>query len=47
MTVTWPDIAYAVIKLSQYFANLAKLHYQAVLHLFKNLTLTEESILLA
>jgi hypothetical protein len=30
MTVARPDIAYAVIKLSQYSANPAKIYYQAV-----------------
>jgi hypothetical protein len=41
MTVARPDIAYAVIKLSQYSANPAKIHYQAVRHLFKYLALTK------
>jgi hypothetical protein len=40
MTVARPDIAYAVIKLSQYSHNPAKVHYQAVRHLFKYLALT-------
>jgi hypothetical protein len=42
MTIARPDIAYAVIKLSQYSANPAKIHYQAVRHLFKYLALTTE-----
>jgi hypothetical protein len=42
MTVACPDIAYAVIKLSQYSANPAKIHYQAVRHLFKYLALTKD-----
>ena len=42
MTVARTDIAYAVIKLSQYVANPAKLHYQAVQHLFKYLALTKD-----
>jgi hypothetical protein len=41
MTVARPDIAYAVIKLSQYSNNPAKIHYQAVRHLFKYLALTK------
>jgi hypothetical protein len=41
MTVARPDIAYAVIKLSQYSHNPAKLHYQAARHLFKYLALTK------
>jgi hypothetical protein len=41
MTVARPDIAYAVIKLSQYSHNPAKIHYQAVRHLFKYLALTK------
>jgi hypothetical protein len=40
MTVTCPDIAFAVIKLSQYSANPAKIHYQALQQLFKYLALT-------
>jgi hypothetical protein len=40
MTVARPDIAYAVIKLSQYSANPAKIHYQALRQLFKYLALT-------
>jgi hypothetical protein len=42
MTVARPDIAYAVIKLSQYSANPAKIHYQAVRQLFKYLALTKD-----
>jgi hypothetical protein len=42
MTVAHPDITYAVIKLSQYSANPAKNHYQAVRHLFKYLALTKD-----
>jgi hypothetical protein len=42
MTVARPDIAYAVIKLSQYSHNPAKIHYQAVRHLFKYLALTKD-----
>jgi hypothetical protein len=41
MTIARPDIAFAVIKLSQYSANPAKIHYQAVRHLFKFLALTK------
>jgi hypothetical protein len=41
MTVARPDIAFAVIKLSQYSANPAKIHYQALRHLFKYLALTK------
>jgi hypothetical protein len=41
MTVARPGIAYAVIKLSQYLANPAKIHYQAVRQLFKYLALTK------
>ena len=41
MTVARPDITYAVIKLSQYSNNPAKIHYQAVRHLFKYLALTK------
>jgi hypothetical protein len=40
MTIARPDIAFAVIKLSQYSANPAKIHYQAVRQLFKYLALT-------
>jgi hypothetical protein len=41
MTIARPDIAFAVIKLSQYSANPAKIHYQAVRQLFKFLALTK------
>jgi hypothetical protein len=41
MTVAGPDIAYVIIKLSQYSANPAKIHYQAVCHLFKYLAVTK------
>jgi hypothetical protein len=41
MTVARPDIAFAVIKLSQYSANPAKIHYQALRQLFKYLALTK------
>jgi hypothetical protein len=41
MTVARPDITYAIIKLSQYSNNPAKIHYQAVRHLFKYLALTK------
>jgi hypothetical protein len=41
MTIARPDIAYAVIKLSQYSANPARIHYQAVRQLFKYLALTK------
>jgi hypothetical protein len=40
MTIARPYIGFAVIKLSQYSANPAKIHYQAVRHLFKFLALT-------
>ena len=41
MTVARPDISAAVIKLSQYAANPAKIHYQALRHLMKYLALTK------
>jgi hypothetical protein len=41
MTVARCDIAFAVIKLSQYSANPAKIHYQALRQLFKYLALTK------
>jgi hypothetical protein len=41
MTIARPDLAFAVIKLSQYSAKPAKIHYQAVRHLFKYLALTK------
>jgi hypothetical protein len=40
MTVARPDIAFVVIKLLQYSDNPAKIHYQALRHLFKYLALT-------
>jgi hypothetical protein len=41
MTVARPDIAFAVIKQSQYSANSTKIHYQALCQLFKFLALTK------
>ena len=42
MTVARPDISAAVIKLSQYAQNPAKIHYQALCHLMKYLALTKD-----
>jgi hypothetical protein len=41
MTIARCDIAFAIIKLSQYSANPAKIHYQALRQLFKYLALTK------
>ena len=41
MVTSRPDISFAVIKLSQYSSNPAKIHYQALRHLWKYLALTK------
>ena len=41
MVTCRPDISFAVMKLSQYSANPAKIHYKAVRLLIKYLTLTK------
>jgi hypothetical protein len=41
MMVAQPDITFPVIKLSQYSANPAKIHYQALQQFFKYLALTK------
>ena len=40
MTTCWPDIAFLLIKLSQYSQNPAKVHYQVVISIFQYLNET-------